>query len=120
MRYELSSKTDGLRELILEHPSYPLMVLCGEEANAGDYSWMVATDVRFFVGEYLDCEHPFRDDYLYCDRDDFEEDLEEWIWGEMCGNEHEPTDAELQARKEIELAKYEGHWKNVIFIYANN
>jgi len=119
---EFPRYSDELRTLIMEHPDYPIVVLCGEECNTGDYSWMVASSVTFHTGELLDCDHPFSDDRMYSDRDDFEEDLEEWVWDEMCEelDEAEPSEEEFQKRFAEEKQRYEEYWMNVIYICANN
>ena len=72
----LLSSAEELRQLILDNPGLPLLVFAGEDANnGGDYSYMGCSSVHAYVGEYLDCAQTVNDCRCYCDRDDFEEDL---------------------------------------------
>lgn len=117
-----------LKKLISDHPDYPIAVVCSEDVNCGDYSWMYASDIRFSVGEILDCEQPVDDCRIYNDRDDFEEDLEEWLWDYMCDklfcdgpyDDGEPSEEEFQKKLKEEIAKYDPYWKDCIIIYADN
>ena len=71
--------TTELRKLILEHPDYPICVLGSDELNSGDYGWMYATDISFGLGEILDYDQKLDEDYIFNDRNDFYEKLEEWL-----------------------------------------
>ena len=117
--------TDELRKLILGNPDLPIVVFAGEEANTGDYSYMLCTSVRFGIGEILDAIPPYRKEHIETDRDDFEEQLEEWLWDEMCyedssGDGVEPSEEEFLKRASEEKAKYEPYWKKCIVLYVNN
>lgn len=119
--------TTELKKMIAEHPDYPICVLAGEDANCGDYSWMYCSDIKFYVGEILDCEQPVNDEIIFSDRDDFEERLEEWLWDEMCDemaedkfDDSEPSEADFKKRLADEKAKYEPYWKDCIVIRADN
>lgn len=112
--------TSELKKLIAEHPDYPICVLASEDANCGDYNWMYCSDIRFEVGEVLDCDQPVNDEIIFNDRDDFEERLEEWLWDELTSDGEEYTEEQFQKFLADEKAKYEPHWKDCIFIYADN
>lgn len=122
------AQTTELKKLIEEHPTYPIAVLASEEANSGDYSWMYCSYIRFRVGEILDCDQPVNDEIIFNDRDDFEEQLEEWLWDKMCDDishngmydDREPTEKEFQKALDKEKAKYEEYWTDCILIYAGN
>ena len=121
----LATHTDELKKLISEHPDYPIVVLAGEEANGGDYSWMYCSDISFGVMEILDCECPYDDEYVCADRQEFDERLEDWLWDEMCyedgaGDGVEPSEEVFQAKLKEEKDKYEPYWKKAIAIYASN
>ena len=47
--YSMAQNTDRLKQLIAEHPDYPIVVLAGEDANNGDYGWMYCTDRKSVV-----------------------------------------------------------------------
>lgn len=118
--------TTELREMILEHPDYPICVLVSEGANNGDYSWVYASDITFAVGEILDKQQPFNQELIYSDRDSFEEDFAEWLWEDLCtrmadkGNDAELDDNTFERVLKAELEQYEPHWKNCIIIRADN
>lgn len=118
--------TTELRQMILEHPDYPICVIVSEEANNGDYYWMYATDITFSVGEILDKQQPFKEEMIYHDRDSFEEDLEEWLWDDLHarladeGNDAEMDEDTFQSVLKRELEQYEPYWKNCIIIRADN
>lgn len=113
-----TKQTDELKKLIAEHPDYPIVVLCSYEVcGDDDYYWWYAPQIRFCIGEILDCEQDVNDEKVYTDRDDFEEDLVD-----MLGyNEDyaEATDEEFDAIVKAELAKYEPYWRKVIQIKAD-
>lgn len=121
--------TTKLKKLIAEHPDYPICVLASEDANCGDYGWVYCSDIRFGVGKILDCVQPVDDMQIFSDKDNFYERLEEWLWERMCdelnpdimhSDGKKPTEEEFQKRFAEEKANYEPHWKDCIFIYADN
>lgn len=118
--------TIKLRQMILDHPDYPICVLVSEEANSGDYYWMYASDITFEVGEILDKQQPFNQEVIYSDRDSFEEDFEEWLWDDLHarladeGNDAEMDEETFERVLKVELEQYEPHWKNCIVIRADN
>lgn len=106
-----------LRRLIAENPDLPIVVLAGEDANTGDYGWQYCMKVSCCIDEILDCETPFKSDYVYSDHDDFEEDLVIYlanIYGEKL------TDEEYEKLFRKEISKYKSCWKKVIAIYVDN
>lgn len=118
----LTKTTDELKELIKEHPDYPIVVLAGESANSGDYTWMYCSSISFGVEEMLDCEVPYDRDFVCVDRDEFNEELEEWLWDELgCSDKQSKiTEDEFQKKLKEEKVKYEPYWKKVISICAEN
>lgn len=119
---DLTKSTEELKKLITEHPDYPIVVLAGEYANAGDYAWMYCNSISFSVEEILDCETPYESETVCTDRDDFYDRLEEWLWDEMEDNDITPqiTEEEFLEALKKEEEKYEPYWKKVIAIYADN
>lgn len=109
-----------LRQLMQEHPDYKICVLASDNANCSDYGWVCCYYVHCGIGEILDCVTPVDEEYMFVDRDYFEERLEEWLWDDMCGEDSEPTEDEFKERLTQELAKYGPFWTKVIKIYADN
>ena len=120
----LTKSTDELKKLIAEHPDYPIVVLCGENANNEDWYWIYCSSISFSVGEILDCECPYNEELVETDRDHFDEQIEEWLWDKICEEEFEdsgePSERYFQQRLSQEKAKYEPYWKKVIAISADN
>ena len=117
---DLTTNTDELKRLISENPDLPIVVIAGQDATDGEQS-MFCSDIKFWIEEILDCEVP----YMECvetDRVNFEENIEEWLWDEMGGNDKDSKLSEAvfeDALKETK-AKYEPYWKKVIAIRADN
>lgn len=110
-------QTDELKQLIAEHPDYPIVVLCDYEVCADcSYSWWYAPDLSFSIGEILDCEQDVNDERIYTDRAEFEEDLADFLYD--SGEYDDATDEEFDAVVKAELSKYEPYWKKVIQIKA--
>lgn len=114
--YELTQKTDELKKLILENPDLPIAVLAGEEANIGGHYWMYCSDIRFSIGEMLDCDFYNYDDSVFTDRDE----LEEYITDILCDEYPNVSDKEFDAIVKKEVEKYEPYWQKVIAIWADN
>ena len=112
--YTLSKQTDELKNLIAEHPDYPIVVLAGEEANGGDYAWMYCSDIRFSVEEILDTDYFGYNDEIFTDRDELET-----VVGDRLYDEHLEGD-DLDKAVKQKLAELEPYWKDVICIWATN
>lgn len=114
-----TAQTDELKKLIAEHPDLPIMVIVSSDVVADDdYAWWYAPDIRFTMGEILDCEQDINDEKTYTDRDDFEEDVRYCI--ENDDNLMESiTDEEYEKEVKKILDEYEPYWKDVIQIRAD-
>lgn len=118
--YEITKSTDELKRLLAEHPDYPIVVVAGKSANSGDYFYMYCSRISFSISEILDCEVPHQDELVECDRDHFNEQIEEWLWDHICDNDGKPTEDDFQKRLAEVKEKYEPYWKKVIEIYVDN
>lgn len=114
--YTLTEKSDELKNLILENPDLPIVVLAGEEANGGDHCWVFCSSISFGIDEILDCDYYDYDDTVFTDRNRLEEKIEDDLYEEY----NNKTDEEYNEAIKCELAKYEPYWKKVIAIYATN
>ena len=112
----LTQNTVELRKLILENPELPIAVLAGGHANTGDYPYMYCSNIHFEISEILDCDFLDADGLVYRDRDDFENDIANYLAPEYEGESDEKFEKAVQ--KEID--KYEPYWKKVIAIYVDN
>ena len=111
-------QTDELKELIAEHPDYPIVVLCSNEVCADDdFSWWYAPCLSFSIGEILDCEQDINDERIYVDRDEFEEDLQDHFAD--LEEYRDISDKTFDELVQTELRKYEPYWKKVICIRAD-
>ena len=114
----LTKSSDELKQLIAENPDLPIVVLVGRYAALDDYGYTYCTDIHFFIDEILDCTLPFGDDYVYNDRDDFEDALSDYLAD--CEEYENLSDEEFQTLLTKELSKYEPYWKKVIAITGDN
>lgn len=114
--------TEKLKQLIKEHPDYPIVVLVGEYAACPDYSWTYASTIRVGTDLILDCNTPWwTDEHVCTDEDEFQEHCEEMIWERFQEEQgREPTNEEMEAAwKEVKKA-HDPYWKKVISISADN
>ena len=82
------------------------------------YTTSYCTQIHFSIEEILDCTLPFGDDYVYNDRDDFENALSDYLAD--CEEYENLSDEEFQTLLDKELSKYEPYWKKVIAITGDN
>ena len=115
-RLSIAKSTDKLKKLMAEHPDYDIVVLAGEEANGGEYYWTYCSDIRFGVGEVLDCDFFDYGDEVFTDRDRLEEKIADDLYDDYEDKPEEEYEASIKA----EIEKLEPYWKNVIVIYATN
>ena len=128
MDVDFLNKTDKLRELILKHPDWPIMVMAGESANSGDYNTMCCTEVSAHEGEVLATyDHLGRDDRIYTDLGDYREDVSEYYlldnWNEETGRSDEPSDVSDDEYEKIlddVCAKVDDKWRDCIIVEVDN
>lgn len=114
----LLHSTDELKRLILEHQELPILVLAGDNANIGDYGFMSCSRVRAQEGEFLDCEQKIDACKCYTDRDDFEDDVADFLAGEE--QYRDLPDNEFNALVERTVNEYDDFWKPCILLHVDN
>ena len=121
------NKADKLRELILKHPDWPIMVMAGEDANRGDYSLMCCSRVSAYEGEVLATyDHLGRDDRIYTDRGDYRDDVDEYLsfnWDVVTGRSDDPNDCpddEYEKILDDLCAKVDDKWRDCIIVEVDN
>lgn len=110
--------SNPLRELIAENPDLPIVVLVGQEAATDEFAYTYCSWVKAEVGEVLDCETPFRSCYIFNDRDDFRETVENYL-ADVPEYVKLP-DSEYSELVDKEVAKYDPYWKRCIIVTADN
>lgn len=105
-----------LKKIILENPDLPLLIFATEEANGGEWSVELAS-CRCHKGIVLDatkeCWLP-RDDRIYTDESDLEEDIQDALADE---EEYESLSDEEFYKIVAEKAKaLEPYWKECIIV----
>lgn len=110
-------QTDELKNLIAEHPDYPIVVICNADVIGDDgYRSYYAPSLSFSIGEILDCDQNIDDQIVYTDRGEFWDDIEYLL----CNQEEYANLSNEEFRNVVqeEYDKYEPYWKNVIQIHA--
>ncbi len=114
----LLHSADELKRLILEHQELPILVLAGDNANIGDYGFMSCSRVRAQEGEFLDCKQKIDACKCYTDRDDFEDDVADFLAGEE--QYRDLPDDEFNALVERTVNEYDDFWKPCILLLVDN
>lgn len=98
--------TSELRKLIVDNPELPLLVSAGEDANIGDYNYMVCANVDAYIGEHFDCQQTIDDEYCYTDRNEFRNSLENHYADSFDG-----SDKEFESFIDEKMLEYAPYWK---------
>lgn len=106
---------EELKQLILNNPNLPIVFFAGENCGSFFY-WTHCSSVDCVLGEVLDCEQDIDKEKIYCDRDEFKSDVEDFLYYETEGC----SDEEYNHRLENELKRYEPYWKSCILVYVDN
>lgn len=114
----LLHSADELKRLVLEHQELPILVLAGDNANTGDYGFMSCSRVRAQEGEFLDCKQKIDACKCYTDRDDFEDDVADFLAGEE--QYRDLPDDEFNALVEQTVNEYDDFWKPCILLLVDN
>lgn len=112
-----SRQTDDLKNLITEYPDYPIVVMVGSDVIGDDYGYWYASSLSFNIGEILDCEQDIDEEKTYTDRDEFKEDIVDWLSWDY--DDETLSDEEFDKLVEETYQKYEPYWKKVIQIVAD-
>lgn len=117
-KLNLVKDSTELRKIIAENPELPIVVMVGREAALEEYGYTYCEVVIAEVGEILDCYTPWKKEIVYNDREDFEEDLADYL----CEKKEyaEMSDEGFEKVLEEEKAKYEPYWIKAIIIKADN
>ena len=110
-------KAHKLKQLIIENPDLPLVVLANEEANTGDYSTMFCSCIHAEIGEILDCNQTINDEICFTDRDEFREEIEEMLYN---NTDEEHDDDWFEAEADRIESEYEPYWKKCIILTVGN
>lgn len=114
----LLHSADELKHLIVENPDLPIVVFAGDDANTGDYGFMSCSCVRAQEGEFLDCKQKIDACKCYTDRDDFEDDVADFLAGEE--QYRDLPDDEFNALVEQTVNEYDDFWKPCILLHVDN
>jgi len=115
----LLTDSKELREAILEHPDYPILAFASEDANNGDWSTM-SCQLSVKVGEFLNCQQDVKDDYIFTDRDEFEEQVGDNLYDLDRDAFHYDNEQELEECIAEIVAQYDEYWTPCIIVMAFN
>lgn len=108
-----------LRNLIIENPELPLLVFATDEANSGEWQTELAS-CRCRKGHVLDVKVQLlpRDDRVYTDEDDLEDDLRDSLADE---EEYiKLSDKEFDDMVSTKMKELEPYWKECIIITVDS
>lgn len=114
---QLSKSTEGLKQMILENPDLPIIVLTSYEGTSDEWYWTYCKSVSYHIGEYMSYDL-FDDEYLVTDREEFEDKLR-YKYEDEPGINLLP-EAEFDAFIAEKIKAYEPYWVKAIFICADN
>lgn len=117
-KLNLVKDSTELRKAIAENPDLPIVVMVGSDAACSDYYYTYCDVVKAEVGEILDCYTPWSDEAVYNNRNDFEENLTDYLYENP--KYKNISDEEFKKVLEEEKAKYESYWTKVIIVKADN
>lgn len=104
-------QNDNVRKVILENPYLPLVFeLTDDACSCGKAS--------AFIGEALDCEQEVVKGFLFTDREEFIDAIDENIY-RLTGYNDMPEEYYESEVKRI-AAEYEPYWRKVIIITVGN
>lgn len=119
-KYDIVKDSTELRKAIAENPNLPIVVLVGQDAASDEFGYTYCRDVRCCIDDILDCQCEWQDDVdiVYNSRDEFEDDLRNYL-GEQ--EEYENlSDEDFDKIVEQEKLKYKSYWHKAIVITADN
>lgn len=116
--YYFLNECKELKRLIAEYPDLPLMFY--SESEDCYYSDFVVSNsrVRAYKEKILDCPNEVNDEFVFDDKEYFEEELQEML----CGMDEyrNLSDEEFYEIFRQEKSKYDDKWKDCIIVYVGN
>ena len=113
----LAKPTDELKELIKQHPEYPIVVMADETAVCPDFGYTYCSSVYFSVGRILDCEAP-NTEMVMTDEDQLKDQIADYLCDE--GGYQDLSYEEFDALVDEKAKEYEPYWKDAIIISVGN
>lgn len=107
-----------LRQMILDNPDLPIVVLAGDCASDGEHRWTYCSKVNVGIDTILDADILNYGDCVFCDR----KDLEDYLTNELdtYPDNENLSNEEFNMKLQKEIKKYEPYWKKVICIWVDN
>lgn len=115
-KIDICKNTDELRELILQRPELPIVVLTDYEVVADGYGWWYGYDISFCIKRLLDI-NKYGDNITIDDPDD----LEAYLHDELADMEEykDLSDDEFDELLKAKLKEYEPLWTECIVIRSS-
>ena len=107
--------TDEIRKLIIDNPDLPLLVFVGNETTYDEWCYTCASKCTAQIGEVLDCEQDIVEGKVFCDKEEFEDELRYFEEDDFQG-----SDAEFDEYIKKIMGWYEPFWKKCIILYVEN
>ena len=116
--YDIMHSGDELKKLIAAHPDLPIVFEANDESNFGDYEVTICTSVHARIGEILDYQQDIVDDYIFTDREEFADCVQDYIY-DTSPYDDRPDDYYIQKAKQL-VESYEPYWKKCILVTIGN
>lgn len=119
--YDLGLAQDSteLKKLLAENPDLPIVTMTCDDVCMEGYGWCYSCNVWCSITTILDCETPFKSDYVYDNENDFKEDLAEYLYELNPSKYKEIPNEDFDKLVDEEVQKYVPYWKKVIAIHAD-
>lgn len=116
---EYSFNTDKIKQLILENPELPLIIIAGENACEYGYSEDFCSKAQAYLGEFLNCEQDFDEGRIFTDREDFQDIVYDYYY-HYCDIHLEGSEREQEEYIEKKISEYDPYWEKCIILYVDN
>lgn len=115
-KIDLCENTDKLRELILQRPELPIVVLTDSEVIADDYGWWYGCDISFTIDKLI-IINKYGDDTVIDDKGD----LEEYVQNELADMDEykDLSDDDFYELVKAKVKEYEPLWTECIVIRSS-
>lgn len=120
---EIENPVETLRQLMIDNPDLPLVILAGDHTIANDCKYLPSNIISCEVGEFLDCKQRYLQD-VFTDREYFRDVVDETLFDALFypKTKSEVTLDATLFYKAVDnvVAQYDQYWKSCILVKVDN